>query len=187
MQVTTWQRSLAGCIAVIAIALVAGCSSSFKAQTEQIYQPAIGSDNREGDVYVLDALVVSDGTGLGTIAAGLVNEVVRRGDALVGVRADSPAGNQVRGMILTQQVRLPSLQLVQLADSGDVILSANKPLDVGGSITVTFTFRNAAPITLDLPIVKNTGDFAHVPVPTPSASPLVTPTPRDTATTSATP
>jgi copper(I)-binding protein len=184
VQVRTLQRSLAGCVAVVASALVVGCSSSFEAQTNQIYQPAIGSDNRLGDVYVLDALVVSDGTSLGTVAAGLVNEVVRRGDALIRVTADSTDGNRVQGMIRGDQVRLPSQQLVQLADTGDVTLNAAKPLDIGGSITVTFTFRNAAPVTLDLPIVKNTGDFAHVPVPTPS---VVTPTPRDKPTASPTP
>jgi len=180
------RRSLAGCTAALATALVAGCSASFDAQTNQIYQSGIGSNNRDGDVYVLDALVVTDGTGLGTISAALVNEVLRA-DALVAVTADSPTGNRVRGMILSQEVRLPSQQLVQLSNTGDVILSAVKPLNVGGSITVTFTFRNAAAVTLDLPIVMNTGDFAGVPVPTPSATPLVTPTPRDTPTASPTP
>ena len=183
MQVRTLQRSLAGCVAVVAGMLTVGCSSSFDAQTNQIYQPAIGSDNRHHDVYVLDALVVTDGTNLGTISAGLVNEVVHRGDALIRVTADSADGNRVHGMIRGGQVRLPSQQLVQLADTGDVTLSAAKPLNIGGSITVTFTFRNAAPVTLDLPIVKNTGDFIHVPVPTPSVTPL----PRDKATATPTP
>jgi copper(I)-binding protein len=174
----------------LATALVAGCSANFDAQTNQIYQPAAGSNNRDGDVYVLDALVVTDGTGLGTISAGLVNEG-DRADALVGVSPDSPAGNRVRGMILTNGVDLPSLKLVQLSDAGDVILSADKPLNVGGSIEVTFTFRNAAPVTLDLPIVLNSGDFARVPVPTPSATPLLTtpqtPTQGDSSTDSPTP
>jgi copper(I)-binding protein len=180
------RRGLAGCVAALATALVAGCSTSFDAQTNQIYQSGIGSNNRDGDVYVLDALVVTNGTALGTISAGLVNEVAGD-DALIAVTADSPAGNRVRGMILSHRVRLPSLQLVQLSDTGDVILSAVKPLNVGGSITVTFTFRNAASVTLDLPIVMNTGDFARVPVPSPSATPLLTPTPSDTPTASPTP
>jgi copper(I)-binding protein len=180
------RRSLAGCIAALATALVAGCSASFDAQTNQIYQPAVGSNNRDGDVYVLNALVVTDGTGLGTISAGLVNEVTRD-DALVAVSPDSSAGKRVQGMILTHRVRLPSLQLVQLSDAGHVILSAARPLNVGGWITVTFTFRNAAPVTLDLPIVMNTGDFARVPVPTPSATPLQTSSLRDTPTASPTP
>jgi copper(I)-binding protein len=180
------RRRLPGCVAALAATLVAGCSASFDAQTNQVYQPAIGSNNRDGDVYVLDALVVTDGTGLGTISAGLVNEAARD-DALVAVRADSPAGNRVHGTLLSYRVRLPSLRLVQLSDAGDVILSGANPLNVGGSITVTFTFRAAEPVTLDLPIVMNTGDFAHVPVPTPSATPLPTPTQSDTPTASPTP
>ena len=94
-------------------------------------------------------------------------------------------------MILTRRVDLPSLKLVQLSDAGDVILSAGKPLNVGGTIKVTFTFQNAGPVTLDLPIVMNTGDFARVPVPTPSATPLLTtsqtPTTGGTPTVSPTP
>jgi copper(I)-binding protein len=185
-----FRRGLAACIAALATALTPGCSTNFDAQTNQIYQPGVGSNSRDGDVYVLDALVVTDGSGLGTISAGLVDEVTGP-DALIGVSARSPAGNRVRGMILTHRVRLPSLRLVQLSDAGDVILSAAKPLNVGGTINVTFTFQNAGPVTLDLPIVMNTGDFAPVPVPTPSATPLqtptTTPTPRDTPTDSPTP
>ena len=185
-----FRRGLAACIAALATALTPGCSTNFDAQTNQIYQPGVGSNNRDGDVYVLDALVVTDGTGLGTISAGLVDELAKA-DALIGVSATSPAGNQVRGMILTHRVRLPGLKLVQLSDAGNVILSAVKPLNVGGTINVTFTFQNAGPVTLDLPIVLNTGDFARVPVPTPSATPLQTPTktptPGDTPTASPTP
>jgi copper(I)-binding protein len=190
VQVRSSRRTLAGSVGAVGAlllgALVAGCSSSFDAQTNQIYQPAIGSNNRDGGVYVLDALVVSGGTGLGTISAGLVNEV-RRADALISVTADSPDGGRVQGMILSHSLRLPSQQLVQLSDTGDVILSAVKPLNVGGSIEVTFTFRNAEPVTLDLPIVMNTGDFARVPVPTPSATPLATPTASYTPVSSPTP
>lgn len=191
MQVMTSRRlhrSLAACTAALATTLVtglsAGCSTNFDAQTNRIYQPAAGSNNRDGDVYVLDALVVTDGTGLGTISAGMVDEVAQD-DALIAVMADSPAGNRVRGMILSRRVDLPSLKLVQLSDAGDVILSAGKPLNVGGTIKVTFTFQNAGPVTLDLPIVMNTGDFASVPVPTPSATPLSTTT--QTPTTGGTP
>ncbi|MEP6527200.1 MAG: hypothetical protein ABJA86_08545 [Nocardioidaceae bacterium] len=199
MQVMTSRRlhrSLPACTAALATILVtglsAGCSTNFDAQTNRIYQPAAGSNNRDGDVYVLNALLVTDGTGLGTISAGLVDEAAQD-DALIGVSADSPAGNRVQGMILTRRVDLPSLKLVQLSDAGDVILSAGKPLNVGGIINVTFTFRNAGPVTLELPIVTNTGDFARVPVPTPSATPLPTPSASpllnttQTATTAGTP
>ena len=53
---------------------LAGCSRGFGAQTDQIYQPGPGISVRSGGVYVINALVMTDGSGHGTLIGALINQ-----------------------------------------------------------------------------------------------------------------
>jgi copper(I)-binding protein len=164
------RRAVATAVVVIATAALSGCGSSFNAQTDQIYQPAVGSNNRESQVYVLNALLVTGGTS-GALVAGLLNEADTE-DALTGVTAKANNGNDLTATIVGDQIPLPSRSLVRLSQDADVAISASDAaeLGAGGSISVTFTFRNADPVTLDAPIVSKEGPYIDVPLPTPSVS-----------------
>ena len=62
------------------------------AQTDQVYNPAAGVDDRSGSVDVLNALVVSGSDGSGTVIASLVNNDQTHSDSLrsvAGAGADS--------------------------------------------------------------------------------------------------
>jgi len=164
------RRAVATAVVVIATAALSGCGSSFNAQTDQIYQPAVGSNNRESQVYVLNALVVTGGTN-GALVAGLLNEA-DTDDVLTGVTAKANNGNDLTATIVGDQVPLPSRSLVRLSQDAAVAISGTDAaeLGAGGSISVTFTFQNADPVTLDAPIEAREGPYADVPLPTPSAS-----------------
>jgi copper(I)-binding protein len=164
------RRAVATAVVVIATAALSGCGSSFNAQTDQIYQPAVGSNNRESQVYVLNALLVTGGTN-GALVAGLLNEA-DTDDVLTGVTAKASNGNDLTATIVGDQVPLPSRSLVRLSQDAEVAISGTDAaeLGAGGSISVTFTFQNADPVTLDAPIEAREGPYADVPLPTPSAS-----------------
>jgi copper(I)-binding protein len=155
---------------VVATAGLSGCGGNFNAQTDQIYQPAVGSNNREGQVYVLNALlVVGDGSDA-ALVAGLLDQA-GTDDTLTAVTAKSSKGNDLTVTINNDQIPLPTRTLVRLSQDASVAISGQAgDLGPGGTVSVTFTFQNADPVTLDAPIVAREGAYADVPLPSPSPS-----------------
>jgi hypothetical protein len=60
------RRRLATAALLLAVPALSSCSVSFGAQTDQVYNPSAGVDDRSGSVDVLNALVVSGAAGSGT-------------------------------------------------------------------------------------------------------------------------
>jgi len=148
---------------VLAATLTAtGCASSFDAQTNQPYQPAEGVNDRSGEVYVISALVVTDDEGNGTAVAGLVNERAEP-DTLRTVSATGPDGNSVSVTMPDGPVEIPGRELVQIGYEGLVRLESDT-IEAGDYITLDFTFANAAPVQLEVPVVLAGSDYTDIPV-----------------------
>ena len=156
-------RAAAVLLALVAAVALGGCGSNFDAQTQQPYQPAVGISSREGQVYAINTLVVTDGNGNGTVVSALLNKAAEP-DTLGSVTAVDDQGSQFRVALPSAGVPLPPQQLVQLAESGAVRVNGQS-LEAGHFITLTFTFANAAPVEIDVPIVDNDDPtYADVPV-----------------------
>lgn len=131
------------------------------AATDAIYTPSQGVNNRDGDVDVLHALVVSDGKDGGRFIAGLVNNNQTDDDALTGVTvADGDA--QVK--VGDGDKDIPAAGLLQLAgdDAAEVLVTG---VTLGGYVRLTLSFQNAEPVTLNVPVVPAGDDYADVQVP----------------------
>jgi hypothetical protein len=137
----------------------------FGAQTDQVYQPAVGVNDRSGSVDILNALIVSGTDGSGTFAGTLVNKNQTQDDVL-----DSVTGPGVTASRST--VTIDAGGNVPLARSGELTLqgSAIKP---GAFVELTFSFGSGQSTTMKVPVVAATGDYADVPMP--SASPSKSP------------
>lgn len=161
------RRSVALASAATALVGVVGCGSNFNAQTQQQYQPAVGISNREGDVFSVNTLVVTDGEGNGTVVSALINQADTN-DALRSVTA-TDEGRQLQVEPLPDSgIALPPNRLVQLGNEGLVRIRDDN-LRAGYFVTLTFTFANAAPLELDVPVVEAGGagsPYADVPVGT---------------------
>lgn len=157
------ERRLAlGCAATALLGLT-GCGAGFDAQTQQQYQPAVGVSNREGDVYAINTLVVTDGQGNGTVVSALINQADAE-DTLASVAATDDRGAALRVQPLPDAgISLPTSQLVQLGNDGAVRVSS-KDLQAGQFLTLTFTFANAAPLQVDAPVVETGETYADVPL-----------------------
>ncbi len=84
------RRSIAT-VAVIALPLgLSGCG--FDAPTDQVYTPAVGVNNQDGQVDVLNALIVSAEDGSGTLVVSLANNDQAEPDALAGVAGQGRRG-----------------------------------------------------------------------------------------------
>jgi hypothetical protein len=159
------RRPVVAATAILLSALLAGCSNGFGAQTDEIYQPGPGVTVREDGVYLLNASIVTDGSGNGTIVGALLDEA-GTGDQLVSIALKGKLTNH--GTIIGGSLDLPPHRSVQLAERGNIRISGT--LTPGTYQFVTLTFRNGAPIAVGLPVLRKAGDFADVPVgPVPGA------------------
>ncbi|MEP6665205.1 MAG: hypothetical protein ABJA81_02040 [Nocardioidaceae bacterium] len=170
-----WTRRSALWAAAIALPLAGGCAANFSAQTNQPYQPAIGISDRSGDVYSINTLVVGDAHGNGTVVAVLINQASTT-DSLVDFSAeDADAGGLETSQPAAGGVSLPSQAPAKLPDDGALQLTGDV-VQPGAVVTLTFTFQNAAPITIEAPVVRQTDTYAFVQVGPIEKTPAPTPT-----------
>ena len=160
------QRRAAIAALLLAPALTA---CGFNAQTDQVYQPAVGVNNRDGNVDIINALVVSDTDGSGTFAGTLVNNDQTNDDAL-----ESVTGTGITASRRTVQV--PAAGAVPLGDTGAVSLKG-EGIKAGGWVELTFVFSSGQSTSMKVPVVEATGDYADITLPTesPTTSPSKSP------------
>ncbi len=109
-------------LAIAALLLVApgftACSNGFHEQTDQVYTPAAGVDDRSGTVDVLNALIVSGTDGSGTVIASLVNNDQVEDDTLRGVAG---AGSNANAQVTPGgETTIPAGGLLNLATKGQI-------------------------------------------------------------------
>ena len=156
----SWARRLLRTCAATAVVLASSaCGSNFDAQTNQVYQQAIGTNSRVGDVYALNVFIVAEG-GRGTLVGALLNNA-QTADELVAVEA-SDDGSPVRTSFRDSGLPLPQDRLVQLAQDRPIVGIRGDAVTAGAVIEVTLRFNNAAPVRLEAPIVAPTGPYASI-------------------------
>jgi len=162
--------SAVGSVAATLMSVVAltACGANFGAQTNQIYQPADGVNYREGDVYAMGTLVVADDAGHGTVVAALINST-EQPDSLTSIGATDGEGGEIAVNKLAKPLELEPAGALQLADLGKIALTGDN-LEAGKVVTLTFMFERAESVTLEVPVVPNTGDYAEVTIPTADSS-----------------
>ena len=152
-------------LATLALALVlpaalAGC----RYQTDEIYQPGVGVNNRKGDVDVLGAVVVSGTAGSGIFVASLANKDLDKPATLTEV-----TGPQGFNITVAKKVTVPAQGLVNLANLGAV--QVNGPdVDSGNFVRLTLNFDTGQSTQVNVPIVDKDGEFSSVSPVLPSAS-----------------
>ncbi len=155
-------RRLATVLIAASLVAVTGCAANFGAETQAIYQPAVGSDDRTGDVFVLNALVLGDGQGDGTLVTTLINQTSPT-DFLTGVTATVLGGGGVDVGALppvsstvanapSTGLELATQAAVKLPEDGVIQLNS-ADLKPGGYLTLTLTFKESAPLDIDVPII----------------------------------
>lgn len=154
------RRRLAATFAATTLLALSACG--FEAQTNQQYQAAVGA-NLFGEVDVLNAVAVANDDGSATISAGFVNNTGAE-QALSSISATTLTGEELPVRGLRMLLPLPKDQLASVglaSDSGGFrITEGVKP---GYYVTLTFSFSDAAPVTIETPVVARTADYNKVP------------------------
>jgi hypothetical protein len=167
--------AVAGCLTV------AGCGAGAQPQTAKPTQLTEGANFSQGGIDARNMFLLGPAPGK-TLAKGATVPVYGNlisdndaEDALTGVSAPEFAA---AGAVKNGALALPAHQLVTLGrTTPSVILRGiGQPLSGGESVKVTFTFRNAGAITLNVPVVAQQGEYTTYPPFTegPSATPAPT-------------
>lgn len=161
---STLRRSLAAASLLVLAPVMTACG--FSEQTDAVYQSSTGVNSRTGNVWILNAMVVTGTDGEGTFAGTLVNQNENASAQLVSV---SDSTNNAA-------VVVPAGSAVNLATSGQVRVS-DSSITPGSYLELTFQFADGQTTQLNVPVLANTGDYGDVPVgpvtkkqATPSAS-----------------
>jgi hypothetical protein len=168
-------------VSAVACWFLTSCAADFNAQTNQQYQAGVGTTDRSSSVYVLNALVVANDQGEGTLVGSLINQSTKA-DGLRAVTTSDLNGKPITTTDLAAPIALPSQIAVKLQTDGAVQMSGPN-LTLGDFVKVTLSFEQAAPIVVQIPVVPGGDDTIYTGIPIgPMTS--ATSTPPSSATTS---
>jgi hypothetical protein len=146
-------------IATIAIAtMVTGCASGQMAQTRLIKQVTDGVEAQSDEIRLRNVKVIKSSTGEGILIGTLVNWS-DNSDAITSVSINNlPATYTAETSELLRNK--PITFVGQVANADAFIENLDKT--PGYRVPVTFTFANAAPVTLDTLIVNGDGIYENL-------------------------
>ncbi len=162
------RRLAATALATTALLALGGCGTSFKAQTNQVYQAAVGADHR-GEMDVLNTLVVANADGSATLSTSIVNNTDSEQE-LSSVTATDLKGQElpIASPKLAPQP-LPAGILSTVGGASDTrSFRITEGATAGDYVRLTLTFTGptagttAAPVTIEAPVVPRTAEYEKV-------------------------
>jgi hypothetical protein len=157
---------VAGC----AVAALSGCSdTSFDAQTNAVYDPGAGSNARGGGVDVLNALIVDNGDGTGTMSGTLLlnpgefdDDVEVATVTMDQLEVTTLDGDPVDSTVVDGGVTLEPNQPVQLGEEPLAWVTSDDVV-AGDMVTLSLAFDALAePVEMDIPVVSREGEGAEM-------------------------
>ncbi|MDO9379593.1 MAG: hypothetical protein Q7T56_12160 [Nocardioidaceae bacterium] len=178
---TTYRGAAVAAAAVLALT-VSGCATGFNAETNREYTAAVGTNQREGDVDVLNALYVENVGGTATLSTVLVDKIGEP-DTLTGITVATAGGDELTATLDAPIDVEPGVS-TRLGDEPEVVISGD--FVAGQFLRTTLTFENAGEVVLRAPVVERTEEYSEVAapsiLPTDTASEEATDGPSDEAT-----
>lgn len=137
---------------VAALPALSACSASGRdAATSQVNQIVMGTDNRDFEVDVLNAVIVAKADGSGTFIATLVNNSSQTDNSMTAL-----AGDQGLDVSTFSAISIPVRGLVNLADNGlGIVVTGDFKL--GQYVPLTVTLGDGTSIPVNTPVVPDSG------------------------------
>jgi copper(I)-binding protein len=151
----------AGTVGLVATAVLTACG--FDYPTDRISNLTVGTDYRDGNVSVLNAVVVSTAGNGGTLIATLVNNTAED-QQVTGITGTG----KVTSVEMSPLTIKPN-SLVNLANEGGYAVSGT--FGVGDVVDLTFAFGDGTTAPMEVPVVADVGEWAGLDTATPSAAP----------------
>jgi len=152
----SWQPRRAFVTAAAVLALAAPLTScGFDYATDRTYTPAAGANNREGDVDVLSAVVVSAAEGSGTFIASFSNNDPDNSASFTALSGDDGATVTAAEF---EPVEIGPGALVNLAEpAAGIVLTGD--FGPGSVVPLTVDFGDGERISLNVTVVAD--DFGY--------------------------
>jgi hypothetical protein len=146
-------RLVAGAL-VLALPLLSSCG--FGKATEKVYTPGVGTNDRNGDVDVLAAVVVAAQPNEGTFVVSLANNLSKDEAALSGVSGPNLEFGEF------EPIEIDPRGLVNLAQDGGITVTGD--FDAGDVLPLTLTFASGDTATLNVPVVTACDEYLGLDV-----------------------
>jgi hypothetical protein len=140
-------RLVAGAL-VLALPLLGSCG--FDKATDKVYTPGVGTNDRDGDVDVLAAVVVAAQPGSGTFLATLSNDSA---DAAAELEEVAGAGvwQDLTFSGLDSPIEVVARGFVNLVDEDPITVSGD--FEAGDFLQLALTFGSGETVTMNVPVV----------------------------------
>lgn len=152
-------RIAATTLAIAATLALAGCTATGNdAQTNQQYQPGVGTNLRTGQVQLYNALAVDNGDGTATLSTLVLNttEDTQKLDSALATTGDNvPVGVETAPAIIGPRDTFNTGPAATVLFTGDAV-------QPGNYVTVTLTFDEAGDVTIEAPVVARTEMYDDV-------------------------
>jgi hypothetical protein len=156
-------------IAAVALAVPGFAACGFNYATDRENTIVNGTSNKDGEVDVLNAVIVSGETGSGTFIASLSNNDTGKPISLESLDFGSNSTTEVAGF---SPIEVPPGGFVSLADGKGIKLSGE--FEAGEFLGLTLTFDNGDSAEMDVPVVTEDDEYTDLDngtgVPSPAAS-----------------
>ncbi|RYC14098.1 hypothetical protein [Nocardioides zhouii] len=137
--------------AAAVVALAAPLSScGFDYATDRVYNVTSASENREGEVDVLSAVVVSAAAGSGTFIASLSNNVPDKEQTFTAVAGEDATVTAAE----FEPIAISPGGLVNLAEPAAGIVLTGE-FEAGDVVPLTVDFGNGERVSLNVPVVAD--------------------------------
>ena len=159
---------------VLAVPGVAACG--FNYATDREYTPGNGANNKQGDVDVLNAVIVSSEDGSGTFIATLSNNL---SDETISLDSVSFGSNSTVEVAPFDAIEVPAHGFVNLAnDQGIKVAGDFAP---GDFIELSLGFDNGETADLDVHVVAADNEYTDLDNGTGVPAPAGTPSAEESA------
>ncbi len=154
------RRSLALTTAAVALATVGLSSCGFDNATDRKYTPGAGVNQRDGEVDVLSAVIVSSTAGSGTFVASLSNDSLDNEVTMTSLTLTAEGATPAT----FEPIVIKRGALVNLADpAADIKLTGD--FAAGDFVKVAVGFDNGETTELDVNVVTNAGYYSDLDGP----------------------
>ncbi|MCD9196695.1 hypothetical protein [Aeromicrobium wangtongii] len=152
------RRLSAASLALVAGLALSACGTGFGAQTNQVYQPAVGA-NARGDIESQNTLLVGNEDGSATLSAALLN-TTDADETITSVAVTGADGESLTVRAPKSAVKLPSDVLITIggASTAFVVTEGAEP---GAYVKLTYTFSKSGDLTIEVPVVARTEHAAE--------------------------
>lgn len=170
MQLRLSARVLAAAGALALATTLSSCG--FDYATDRNYTPGSSTNDRDADIDVLGAAVVSGQEGSGTFIATFANNDTDEAGSIESLAAETmPSGDEEAAELEVAEftaIEVPAHGMVNLAIEGGVVLTGE--VEAGDFVLVTVGFGDGETVEIEVPVMPNCDEYAGLDESAESAS-----------------